>query len=262
MEKKISVVINTYNAEKFLAQVIDAVKGFDEVLVCDMESTDNTVDIASSKGCKIVTFPKEGHVSAEPARTFAIQSATHPWVLVIDADEIVTPELRDYLYHIIESDDCPRGLYLPRKNFFMGKFMHCYYPDHLLRFFVKDGTVWPPYVHTMPIVQGKVEKVPASRKDLAIVHLANDSVSDTVRKTNQYTENEVHKRAAKRYGIFALLARPLFRFLKAYIIKRGFLDGKAGLVCALNQACYQFVMVAKIIENRQQKERLPDTGNS
>ena len=74
-ENKISVVINTYNAERDLEQVLKAVKDFDEVLICDMESTDATLDIARKYGCRIVTFPKANHKSAEPARTFAIQSA-------------------------------------------------------------------------------------------------------------------------------------------------------------------------------------------
>ena len=95
-EHRISVVINTYNAEQHLEEVLQSVTGFDEVVVCDMESTDHTLDIARRYGCHIVTFPKANHKSAEPARTFAIQSATSPWVLVVDADELVTRELREY----------------------------------------------------------------------------------------------------------------------------------------------------------------------
>lgn len=72
----ISVVINTYNAERHLAECLEAVKDFDEIVVCDMESTDRTVEIAQRYGCKIVTYPKGDCVSAEPARTFAIQSAS------------------------------------------------------------------------------------------------------------------------------------------------------------------------------------------
>ena len=84
-----------------------------------MESTDNTVDIAREHGCKIVTFPKANHKSAEPARTFAIQSATSDWVLVVDADEVVSESLRSYLYHFIKDPGKIRGLYIPRKNFTM-----------------------------------------------------------------------------------------------------------------------------------------------
>ena len=119
MDKKISVVINTYNAERLLKKVLESVKDFDEIVVCDMESTDATVEIACQHGAKVVTFPKADHKSAEPARTFAIQSAQSPWVLVVDADELVTPELRDYLYSRISQPDCPAGLYIPRKDYFM-----------------------------------------------------------------------------------------------------------------------------------------------
>ena len=145
-EHKISVVINTYNAAAMLEEVIRAAEGFDEVLVCDMESTDDTVAIAERLGARVVTFPKADHKSAEPARTFAIQSALYPWVLVVDADEIITAELRDYLYQRISQPDCPQGLYIPRKGYFMHRLFA--YPDYQLRFFIREGTVWPPYVHT------------------------------------------------------------------------------------------------------------------
>lgn len=113
LENKISVVINTYQAELHLAKVLESVKTFDEVVVCDMESTDNTLKIAEQYGCKIVVFPKRDYNICEPARNFAIQSATSPWVLVVDADEIVPPSLRDYLYRRIAEPDCPQGLYIP-----------------------------------------------------------------------------------------------------------------------------------------------------
>ena len=146
-EKRISVVINTRNAAQYLQEVIDAVQGFDEVLICDMESEDETLDIARRNHCRVVTFPKADHKSAEPARTFAIQQAQGPWVLVVDADEIVTPELRDYLYRRIEEPDCPAGLYIPRWNRFMLRYTKSLSYDRQLRFFRKEGTVWPPYVH-------------------------------------------------------------------------------------------------------------------
>ena len=76
-ENKISVVINTYNAEKHLQAVIDAVKGFDEVLICDMESIDSTLEIAQKNGCRIVTFPKGEIRIVEPARQFAIEKAQY-----------------------------------------------------------------------------------------------------------------------------------------------------------------------------------------
>lgn len=251
----ISVVINTYNAEKFLSEVLKSVTGFDEIVICDMESTDRTIEIADSYGCKVVTFPKANHHSAEPARTFAIQSASFDWVLVIDADELVTKELKDYLYQRINQKDCPAGIWIPRKNYFMGKFMHCHYPDYLLRFFRREGTVWPPYVHTFPIVNGPQERIDKKRKELAFIHLANDGIKDIVRKTNEYTENEIEKKKGKHYGVMAFIYRPLFRFLKAYLLKGGICDGKAGFIKACLEGYYQFIMLAKIAERKNLRKQ-------
>ena len=254
-KNKISVVINTYNAETFLQEVIDAVKDFDEVLICDMESTDRTLDIARQNGCRIVTFPKANHKSAEPARTFAIQSASSDWVLVVDADEIVTPELRDALYRKIQEPDAPQGLYIPRLNQFMGKTLTCAYPDYQLRFFIKEGTEWPPYVHTFPKVNGRLEYLPKNRRELAFIHLANDSVHNIMEKDNRYSDNDVDKKAGKQYGAGALLWRPFWRFFKCYVMEGGWRDGIRGLIYAGLKGVYQFELVAKIIERRQSKQQ-------
>lgn len=259
MDSKISVVINTYNAEKHLSKVLDSVKDFDEIVICDMESTDSTVAIAKEHGCKVVTFPKGEIKIVEPARQFAIDSATHSWVLVLDADELVSPELREALYSHARkhtdatSTDFISGLWIARKNYFMGRFMHAFYPDYILRFFKKEGTIWPAKIHAFPVVEGKTERLPRSRKELAFEHLANDTMSDCIRKINEYTEDEANKRSGKNYGIVALLWRPFFRFFKAYFLKKGFLDGIPGLINALIQIIYQVALVGKVIERKRQR---------
>lgn len=253
---KISVIINTYNAEKHLEEVLKSVKDFNEIIICDMESNDRTLAIAQKHSCRIINFAKGNYNIVEPARNFAIQHATHPWILVVDADEIVTPNLREYLYQQIKRTDCPDGIYIPRKNYFMGKFMHCHYPDYILRFFKKEGTVWPPIIHTSPIVQGTLYHIPQQKQELAFIHLANDSVADIVSKTNQYTQNEVEKKKGKKYGNAAFLYRPFFRFFKAYILKGGIRDGKAGFIKSCLEGYYQFIMLAKIAEDKQRKSRM------
>lgn len=251
MENKISVVINTYNAEKHLREVLEAVKGFDETVICDMESTDSTIDIAKEYGCRIVTFPKGDHKIVEPARTFAIQSATCEWVLVVDADEIITPELRDYLYERIKKPDCPAGLYIPRHNKFMGMYNRDCSHDYQLRFFIREGTVWPTHIHSVPIVKGRTERIPT---DYRMIHLADETMRQWVAKMNGYTDNEVIKKSGKGYGTGALLWRPAWRFFRSYVIQRGFLMGKRGLISAMLSAVYQVILVSKIIENRLRKE--------
>lgn len=244
----ISVVINTYNAERHLDAVLQSVAGFDEVIVCDMESTDGTLDIARRHGCRIVTFPKGTVTIVEPARQFAIEQATQNWVLVVDADELVTDALRQYLYALTLRPDAPDGLFIPRKNYFMGRLMHCHYPDYIMRFFRRGKVTWPPTVHSIPSVQGRTEKIPAQRKDLAFEHLANDSVADILRKTNLYTDNELEKKRDKHYGIGAFLWRPFFRFFKAYVLKGGFRDGLPGFIRACLEGHYQFFMLSKMAE--------------
>lgn len=252
MENKISVVINTYNAERHLEKVLTAAKEFDEIVVCDMESTDNTVKIAEQYGCKVVTFPKKDYVSAEPARNFAIQSASNPWVLVVDADEIITKELRDYLYATIAETNCPAGLYIPRKNYVMNKFIKQTYPDPQLRFFKKEGSDWPPYVHTFPKVNGRVDKIPPERMELALIHIS-DTVYEQLYKLNQYTENEVVKRQGMKVSVIKMFAKCTMRFFKSYILKGGIRYGIRGLAYAINDANYKFYTMLKIWEKQNQE---------
>ena len=250
---KISVVINTFNAEKHLQKVLDSVSGFDEILICDMESTDSTLDIAKRYNCKIVIFPNKGYLSAEPARTFAIQSAANNWVLVVDADELITNSLRQYLYNYFETPGCAQGLFIPRQNSFMGKPLKCAYPDYQLRFFIREGTEWPPYVHTFPKINGRTEKIPKNKRELAMIHLANDSIHSIMEKDNRYSDNDVEKKAHKKYGTTALIYRPFWRFFKCYFLEGGWHDGIHGLIYAGLKGVYQFELVAKHIERRLTK---------
>lgn len=253
-QNKISVVINTYNAEQHLDRVLTAVKDFDEILICDMESTDHTLAIAQKHGCRIVTFPKANHKSAEPARTFAIQSATNKWVLVVDADEVVTPELRNELYKITELPDCANGYYIPRQNIFMGMFVRDFHYDYQLRFFIREGTYWPPFVHTFPKVQGRVDKLKGN-KQACLLHLMDETMHEYIAKMNEYTDNEVEKKSDKGYGIGALIWRPIWRFFKSYLLSGGYRMGSRGLIRSMLAAQYQFVLVVKIIEKRLREKR-------
>lgn len=247
----ISVVINTYNASKHLAEVLEAVKGFDEVLVCDMESTDNTLEIAEEFGCKVVTFPKGNHKIVEPARMFAIQSAKNEWVLVVDADELVTPELKECLYKITEQKASSAGYYIHRQNRFFGTYFRDWSHDYQLRFFKRKDTEWPPTIHSVPIVKGEVKRAPVS---CPLLHLADETMTEYLEKMNRYTDYEVIKKADRNYGVWALIYRPAWRFFRAYILQGGFVMGKRGLISAMLSATYQLMIVSKIMEQRLRRE--------
>ena len=248
---KISVVINTYNAARFLREVLESVKDFDEVLICDMESTDTTLDIAREYGCKIVTFPKADHKSAEPARTFAIQSAACHWVVVVDADEIVTPQLRACLYHHIQQENAAEGLYIPRLNKFMGKTMACAYPDYHRTEKDRGHRLAPGLTaDDKEKLQTLLNQVPKANR---FVH-GDFHPGNIMEKDNRYSDNDVEKKAHKNYGAVALLWRPFWRFFKCYVLEGGWRDGVHGLIYAGLKGVYQFELVAKIIEKRVKNE--------
>ncbi len=253
MANKISVVINTYNGEEHLAEVLESFKGFDEVVVCDMECTDCTVRIAERYGCKVVTFPKGDVTICEPARNMAIRSASNSWVLVMDDDEMATPELVAYLYERISSADCPVALSIPRINRFLGRFNY-HSPEHLIRFFQRDKADWPPTIHSIVNIDGRVERVPGNLKGVHILHLADSSMSQIIEKTNRYTDRELLRRNKKKWDAGTLLVRPAWFFFRFYVVKKGFLNGRRGLIEAYMKAFYQTVLISKLMEKRWNDE--------
>ncbi|MBO4995910.1 MAG: glycosyltransferase family 2 protein [Muribaculaceae bacterium] len=259
MNKKISVVINTYNASRHLVEVLESLTRFDEVVVCDMESTDDTVSIAKAFGCKVVTFPKGEHKICEPARDFAIHSASNEWVLVVDADEVVPDSLRMYLYETIADDAFSDAIAIPRKNMFLGKYV-ADTPDYQLRFFRQDKTYWPPIIHARPQVDGNVLQIPASRKDLYLIHLDDPDMSSRIDKMNRYTDYEVPKRIGKRrYGIGKLFFRPMWFFIRSYLLGKGYRDGRTGMIKAYMAMMYQITLMSKLMEAdiRKQSDHSP-----
>lgn len=245
--QSISVVINTYNAQRHLIQVLQSVSHFDEVVVCDMESTDGTVTIAKSMGAKVVRFPRGENNIVEVARQFALDSAQGPWILVIDADEVVTPKLYDYLRQRTEQPDCPAGLFVPFRNQVLGHTLHK--RDYHLRFFRKDCTVWPPTIHSTPQVSGRVEWMKRNC-GAEIVHLDENRMGQRLEKINRYTDNELRRGKSRQWGVAALFYRPLWRFFKTYVLQAMYRDGAAGFVASVYEAMYQFALVAKMLERR------------
>ena len=245
---KISVVINTYNGEKFLNQVLESVQEFDEIVVCDMHSTDRTLEIAKKYNANIVYHEPLKFV--EPARNFAIQSAKNSWVLLLDADEVVPENLKKEIFKQFSENQDFAAIAIPRKNYFMGKFMHAAFPDYIIRFFRKDKIDWPKQIHSIPKIDGNIIKL---KKDpnLALEHLANDSVSDILQKIDRYTEAEITRRKGQPVSYIKLIFSPMFRFVKSYIIKQGFKDGKAGFIFAFTKAHYKFYTLAKLLETKK-----------
>lgn len=246
---KISAVVNTYNAAKYLDEALEALEGFDEIVVCDMESTDETMAIAQKHGARVVTFPRGDCRIVEPARNFAIKSARYEWVILADADEIITPQLRDYLYRLTERADAPDGLFIPRRNMFWGRFISGSH-DSQLRFFRREKIEWPEYIHAIPHIDGRVEQAHGVWMD----HLDDPPLAEELSKLNTYSDCEKDKRRGRHYGTTAMLLRPLWATLRCYFILGAWRDGKRGLARSMMKGMYQFVLVAKLLEERLRKE--------
>lgn len=253
-DNKISAVINTYNSSLYLEQVLDSLSGFDEIVICDMESTDTTVSIAKKRGCKIVTFKKGNMNICEPARNTAIRAASNKWVLVVDSDELVTPQLRDYLYARLYEGNCPEGLYVPRRNKFMGHYIHSS-PDYQLRFLQRDKADWPSVIHRPPRIDGKTGKIPLGFKGVYLLHLDDACLYDRVSKLNVYTNYEITKRLGNKYGYVAMIFRPLWFFIRCYFLQGAIKDGMRGLIRSYLSAWYQVLLLSKIKENQWNNEK-------
>lgn len=253
----ISVVINTKNAAKHLERVLQSVTCFDEIVLCDMDSQDETKEIAKIYGAKVEPYVGPACSFVEPARNYAIQLATNPWVLLIDADEVVPSELPALLYEHVQHADAAEALAIPRKNFFMGRWMRGVYPDYNIRFFKRDMCDWPTTIHSKPRITGKIEKLPAKQR-YSLIHLENNDLTQVCDKLNRYSTAELYKRRNEKVHVFALIYKPLWRFVKAYFIKGGCLDGLPGFVYSLTRAAYKFTTIAKLIEvkySRRQAEK-------
>lgn len=233
----ISAVLNTYNAEQYLEEVLTALRGFDEIVIADMHSTDRTIEIARRFTDRIIQIPRSG--ICETGRNDAISLARYEWVLVIDADELVSPRLREFLYDHIRNPKGVDALRIPRRNFFMGKEMHCLYPDYVLRFARRDKIYWPPTIHSIPKIEGKVGEIHKSRKDLALYHLEKNTIESRMEKIERYTDREVERRGGRRFSTFQKVAKPAARFFHSFVLKGGWRDGRAGLEWARLDSLYK-----------------------
>lgn len=261
--QKISAVLNTYNAEEHLDRVLAALEGFDEIVVCDMESTDRTLDIARARGCRIVTFPKGNINICEPARNTAIQSATNPWVLVVDADEVVTPQLRDYLYRAISQPNPPTALKVALRNMFIDQEDKSRYPDYHIRFFRRDRVNWPPTIHSIPQIDGTVDKIPSADRSLAMIHYPS-STRRIFQKQVTYCENDVDRRLQRsgKVSLLRLIFRPKWDFFKRYIFHGAIFRGRTGYIQARLDSQYRFMVLTRLLERQLLEEKKQPTATS
>ena len=247
MRDKISACLTVGNEENNIRRCLDSLHWADEIVVVDSFSKDKTVEICKKYTERVYQHEWLGYVGQ---KELIKKMAIHPWILFIDADEEVSPELRDHILKEFESGNNQKyvGYEFPRKVFFLGTWITHgeWWPDIKMRLFRKEkGICTGTEPHDHVIVTGPVKRLSG-----CLHHYTYDDISDQILTLNRFsTIAAVSLRdEGRRFSVVDLLFRPFFRFIKGYIFKRGFLDGYRGLIIAIISSIGVFYKYAKLWE--------------
>jgi glycosyltransferase involved in cell wall biosynthesis len=256
MTAKLSVTLITLNEEANIRRTLESVKWADEIIVLDSGSSDRTVSICREFTEKVYHQDWLGFSGQKNA---AIDLATGEWILSLDADEPVDKELAAEIREIIASPGANDGYQVPRKTFFLGKWVRHggWYPDYNLRLFRRGkGRFEERAVHEAIKVQGTI-----GRTVNAVEHYAFPDLASYMSSINKYSSLAVTEMSQQGISIFKagwinILLRPLFTFVFKYIFRLGFLDGKHGLVLNIFHAYYVFAKYAKAWEHYSRGQKV------
>ena len=242
---KISVTIITLNEAEHIGAAIDSVAWADEVVVIDAGSRDDTCDIARRKGALVEVRAWVGWVDQ---KNHAHSRAAHDWILSLDADERVTPALAQEIRALLATEPSRRGYRIPRVTFHLGRWIRStdFYPDYQTRLYDRRAARWQgEYVHESVAVDGRPGTL---RHELQ--HYSFDDLSDHLARINAYSSlsaRQMHERG-RRSGPLALVMHPVAAFFRNFVLRRGFVDGTAGLLISIMNAYAVFVKLAKLWE--------------
>lgn len=242
---KITARINTFNEEDNIGPALESVAWADELLVVDSFSSDRTVEIARRFTDRVISHEFASHGAQH---TYADSLCTHEWVLVLDADERLTPELSDALQQIRAQGTEFDGFCMARRAWYLGRWiLHSgWYPDWQTRLYRRAVTRWegePP--HEAPKVQGRIERLPGD-----LLHYTRRSLHEHVAVMNHYTDLAARSRFLQGRSVtnIQLAATPPWIFFRSYFLRQGFRDGWPGLVIAYLAASYVHLRQAKLLE--------------
>ncbi len=243
--KRLSVCVITQNEAERLRPCLESVAWADEIVVVDAESSDKTVMIAREFTDHVHVRPWPGFAAQ---KNFALAQATGDWILSLDADERVTPELRGEIEDVLRAEGAAAGYSIPRRNIFWGRWVRHgrLYPDWQLRLFRRGrGRFVGLEVHESVQVDGIVGRLRAP-----LLHTSYRDLSDLLSRFDRYSTlaAEDRIRRGRRVTVLDLALRPLGRFLSAYVLHGGFLDGWRGFFLAALYAHYVFVRSVKVWE--------------
>jgi glycosyltransferase involved in cell wall biosynthesis len=232
----LTVLVPSFNSAEVIADCLQSAAWADELLVVDSGSTDETLELARQAGARLLQHAYENSAAQ---KNWAIPQAAHPWVLIVDTDERVTPELRREIEAVLSEPGPRAGYQIPRLNYAFGEpLRHTgYFPDYQIRLFRRDrGRYAPREVHAHMLIDGSV-----GRLSQPLIHYAQRSMAQTIRSLLvRMTEWEAveRERQGARASLGQMLLRPPAAFFYRYIYQGGFRDGQRGLVVSLLWSFY------------------------
>jgi glycosyltransferase involved in cell wall biosynthesis len=248
---RLSVTIITKNEATDIAAALESVSWADERIVVDSGSTDDTVAIATPLADRVVVHEWNGYVAQ---KNHAASLARHDWILSLDADERVTPELASEIQQTLRQEPPHRGFRIPRVTWHLGRWIRTtdWYPDYQLRLYDRRAAQWAGrHVHEGVDVAGSVGRL---RGELQ--HFAYRDIAEHEETIDHYTTLAAQQMFEQgRYAsALDVVLQPAFAFFRNYILKRGFLDGRVGLTISKMNAHYVALKFQKL---RQLESRAP-----
>ncbi|HPM42637.1 MAG TPA: glycosyltransferase family 2 protein [Candidatus Omnitrophota bacterium] len=265
MAGRLSVVIITKNEESNIRDCIQSVIWADEIIVVDSGSSDRTVDICREFTDKVFSKEMRGFGAQ---KQFGVEKASCEWVLVLDADERVSPELGERLRKILTEGSGLDGYKIWRKTFYLGRWIrHCGWYAPVVRFFKKGRGVYDMrYVHESIEISGLIGEIREP-----ILHFSYTSIDQHVNKVMTYSNYdalilyEKGVRITPFNQMWYLTAKPLLIFVRKYLFMKGSMDGTRGFLISAFTAFVVFLNYAKLWElqiNRDRERSLPNTAKA
>lgn len=256
MRQALSVVVTTLNNGTTLPALLDSVGFADEIFVLDSGSTDQTLELLAAKGARVSTQPFQGY---GPQKLSAIQAARHDWVLLLDADEALTPELASRIQTELAAPAFDAYRIARRERMFW-RWQHplSKHNRHLRLFDRRLISMSQDPIHAAPVSSGRVGEMAE-----AILHWGEPDLHSKVDKINRYSTGMTERRSTRASALLPLrlIFYPPMVLLKQLLLKRQLLNGWAGWINAVSLAYYAFLKDAKVLERQRQANSDPRTCN-
>ena len=250
----LSALVITKNESMNIAECLDSLRWVDEIVVVDAESTDETTEIAKKYTDHVFIRPWSGF---GPQKNFGFDQVTSKWILILDADERVDQKLAEEIQDLLARPSKMHSVAyrIPRRNFFYGKWVQWggAYPDYQIRLFQKGKARYNDIaVHENLIVDGQVGTLAKP-----IIHYTERQIADHFKKFTLYTTLAAAEKGKSQKFVswYHLTFNPLVIFLKTYFLKKGFKDGRRGIIFAVFASMYTFVKYTKLFESHMRDER-------